>query len=302
MSEEKKEVKPVEHVTKPEVIEKFKDEHLPAHFTGTSPVLAARTPAELIKKAKEIATLLKDIIIQRKLFVKINDKPFVYCEAWTTMGAMLNVFPYTVWTRRMEGNDIAWESRVELRTLDGKVISAGEAMCSSAEAKWRDRDENMIRSMSQTRATSKSYRLPFAWIIVMAGYEPTPAEEMEGMGRVSKKQPKGKKDPATLEKKEVKPPERVTKPDPKPTTKAVWPDVPSAALVKKYITQELIPNAQNINVNEGGTKVPLSLLLSTTRDKKSMPWKERLLGCRNHLIRAQRDEPAQLTKWLKGKK
>jgi hypothetical protein len=32
--------------------------------------------------------------------------------------------------------------------------------------------------MAQTRATGKACRLAFSWIMSLAGYEPTPAEEM----------------------------------------------------------------------------------------------------------------------------
>lgn len=35
-----------------------------------------------------------------------------------------------------------------------------------------------IRSMSQTRASAKAFRNVLAWIVVLAGYKPTPAEEM----------------------------------------------------------------------------------------------------------------------------
>ena len=34
------------------------------------------------------------------------------------------------------------------------------------------------RSMAQTRATGKACRLAFSWIMALAGYEPTPAEEL----------------------------------------------------------------------------------------------------------------------------
>lgn len=39
-----------------------------------------------------------------------------------------------------------------------------------------------LKSMSQTRASSKVYRQVLAFVPVMAGYKPTPAEELEGYG------------------------------------------------------------------------------------------------------------------------
>lgn len=38
-----------------------------------------------------------------------------------------------------------------------------------------------LESMSQTRAQAKALRSRFSWVVVLAGYSPTPAEEMEGV-------------------------------------------------------------------------------------------------------------------------
>ncbi len=42
---------------------------------------------------------------------------------------------------------------------------------------------SQIRSMAQTRACAKGYRLALAWVAVLAGYAPTPAEELTGNER-----------------------------------------------------------------------------------------------------------------------
>jgi hypothetical protein len=39
-----------------------------------------------------------------------------------------------------------------------------------------------LRSMAQTRACAKAFRNVLAWVVVLAGYKPTPAEEMPGNG------------------------------------------------------------------------------------------------------------------------
>lgn len=144
-----------------------------------SPVLTARTPEELIERATSIAKALSDVIERQKLYTDIKGRKFVRVEGWTTLGAMLNIFPSVQWTRRIEGHGITWEARVIIQTLDGKEISSAEAMCGSNEQTWAGRGEYAIRSMAQTRAVSKALRLPLAWIMTLAGYEATPAEEME---------------------------------------------------------------------------------------------------------------------------
>jgi hypothetical protein len=66
---------------------------------------------------------------------------------------------------------------VEARTLDGRAIAAAEAECLRAERRWAQADDYAVRSMAQTRATSKALRLPLGFVIQLAGFEATPADE-----------------------------------------------------------------------------------------------------------------------------
>jgi hypothetical protein len=52
------------------------------------------------------------------------------------------------------------------------------------EKNWATKPEFQLRSMAQTRACAKALRNAFAWIPVLAGYEGTPAEEMDGVVEV----------------------------------------------------------------------------------------------------------------------
>jgi hypothetical protein len=51
-------------------------------------------------------------------------------------------------------------------------------MCTKAENRWRTADDYAIRSMAQTRATSKALGSVLRFIVTLAGYDGTPAEEM----------------------------------------------------------------------------------------------------------------------------
>jgi len=79
-------------------------------------------------------------------------------------------------TYDVDGYD--WEACVEIRTPDGTVVGRAEAMCSRAEETWSQRDDYAVRSMAETRAESRAFRRAIGWIVHMAGYSPTPAEEM----------------------------------------------------------------------------------------------------------------------------
>jgi hypothetical protein len=81
----------------------------------------------------------------------------------------------------VEGHD--WEARVEIKTPEGIVVGAAEAMCSRAEFGWMGKPDPAVRSMAETRAESRAYRRAVGWIMIIAGYNPTPAEEMPAQGQ-----------------------------------------------------------------------------------------------------------------------
>jgi len=147
-------------------------------------IIPARTPHDVIVQASAIAEELAKIIKSKKLAVTIQERSFVKVEGWSTMGAMLGVLPREVLSNRFE--DGSYEAIVELvRITDGAIIGRASAFVGMDEKDtrgrptWASRPEYARRSMAVTRATGKAYRLGFSWIMGLAGYEPTPAEEME---------------------------------------------------------------------------------------------------------------------------
>ena len=107
------------------------DEPVPALFAGD-------TPAAVVVRMRQTAEALKGVIESahgsdgKPLVMTFPGRPgkYVRCEGWTTLGAMLSVFPVAVWTRPLDGG--GWEARVEARTLGGALVGAAEAMCSPA--------------------------------------------------------------------------------------------------------------------------------------------------------------------------
>jgi hypothetical protein len=133
-------------------------------------------PVEVLERAGNVADALKGVIDKQGLITRIKGREHVRVEGWTTLGSMLGVVPVVIWTKRIEGG---WEARVEARTMDGRTIGAAESMCSKAEGKpWNERPDYALRSMAQTRATSKALRGPLGFVVTLAGYDATPAEEM----------------------------------------------------------------------------------------------------------------------------
>ncbi len=60
----------------------------------------------------------------------------------------------------------------------GQVISSAENQCTRREKSWSSRDDYAIRSMAQTRTLAKAYRGALGFIMSLAGYQATPAEEI----------------------------------------------------------------------------------------------------------------------------
>jgi hypothetical protein len=150
---------------------------------GTLPI---GSPKELIERATSIATALKKVVDDKHLYIDIRNKRHTYVEGWTCMLAMIGVTPREEGSQRFP--DGSWEGTVGLYASDGHKVGGASALCGvdETDAKggltWASRPEYARKSMALTRATGKAARLSFSWIMVLAGYSPTPAEEMDGLG------------------------------------------------------------------------------------------------------------------------
>jgi len=196
------------------------EHHLPARQNpGTAMTLfGTSNPAEALQRAIDIATPLAQLIKDRGLSKNLGgDKDHVQIEGWQTLGGMLGLSVDTAWTRKVtdpdgewappvwhleqqerpskfkQGTYMAdvkvidtpgkggWEARVEVRRPDGSQAGTGEMECRWDERNWRDNDSYALRSMAQTRAASKAYRQALGFVMVLAGFSATPAEEMDGV-------------------------------------------------------------------------------------------------------------------------
>lgn len=151
-------------------------------------IIRADEPDEILKKATGIANVLAGLIEQQGLAKDVGGrKKHVEVGGWQALGTMLGAFggqplhAETQWTRPLPDGD-GWEACVEIRTPGGVVVGRAEAMCDRSESKWRSRDNYAIRSMAETRAESRAFRRAVGWIVALAGYNPTPAEEMPDQG------------------------------------------------------------------------------------------------------------------------
>lgn len=149
-------------------------------------VLSASSPAALVDGASLMATELAQVIQSQNLATLIQGRYYVQVEGWTTLGVMLGVTAREVSTIEDPDRKGVYISTVELvRMSDGAIVSRASAECGDPDELdrykkplWASRPRYARRSMAQTRATGKACRLAFSWIMRLAGYEATPAEEM----------------------------------------------------------------------------------------------------------------------------
>jgi len=151
---------------------------------GMALAITSGSPKEIVARATEMAETLREVINKQHLYNDIQGKKYVRVEGWTTLGAMVGVFPTIEWSRPIDkdGQRLGWEARCEVKTPNGNIIGAAEAECTYEEQNWRKRDDYALRSMAQTRAVSKAMRVPLSWVMTLAGFEATPAEEMPAAG------------------------------------------------------------------------------------------------------------------------
>lgn len=111
-----------------------------------------------------------------------NQNAYAQVEAWQFAGALLGLFPILTDTKDLTiDRNIKFEATVEIiEQASGKIVGRGKAICSNTETGKQYFQEYAVLSMSQTRAVGKAFRLCLGWIMKAAGFEPAPAEEVEG--------------------------------------------------------------------------------------------------------------------------
>lgn len=152
------------------------------------------------QQALKVAAELQRFVNEQKLTVDIQGRNYPLVEAWQFAGSQFGLYPIliecknesTYQDRIFKWNDrrnnpkekktqhFKYRAIVEIRRYsDDKVFSRGSMVCTNDEFGKHEFAEYAIESMSQTRAEGKAWRMLLAWIMKAAGFEQTPAEEME---------------------------------------------------------------------------------------------------------------------------
>jgi hypothetical protein len=141
-----------------------------------------RAPEVVLAEAAKAAQALRQVIESKPNKCVINGKTFLQFEDWQTLGRFYGITAAARTTSYLEqGRVRGYECHAEAILVSAdQVIGAAQAMCMDDEDKWRNKPLFQLRSMAQTRAQAKALRGVLAWVAVLAGYSPTPAEEVDG--------------------------------------------------------------------------------------------------------------------------
>lgn len=145
-----------------------------------------REPDIIIAEAQKVAKAIKKVIDSKPKKVVINGKRFLEFDDWQMIGA-----PYGITALIKSTSELYETTKGKKKFIgflakaaaikDNVEISTAEAECLLYEKNWSNKAYNqrfMIRSMAQTRAASKALSNVLRWVVVLAGYQGTPAEEM----------------------------------------------------------------------------------------------------------------------------
>ena len=153
-------------------------------------------PKSDTKFAHESAKFLMDIVNKNNWAKSLGgDKPHLVYEAWQTVG---KYYGYTVKTHDAEyvefGATNGFKAKADvINERTGVIVGGAEALCLNDEDNWKTEPHQnkwgktipgkpkfQLASMAQTRAGSKALRQILGFVVALAGYNPTPAEEMTG--------------------------------------------------------------------------------------------------------------------------
>lgn len=143
-------------------------------------VLRAEDVQISTQQALAVANELKGLVRDRGWVSNIQGHDYLNVEAWMFIGGKFGISASTeIEFLRADGEIIAVLAKASLKDRrTGDVIAEATQTCNVG---GRFAELNHAVGMAQTRAISRAYQQQYRWIAKMAGYEGTPAEEMDGV-------------------------------------------------------------------------------------------------------------------------
>ncbi len=155
-------------------------ENLPAISGGEAQYALVQVSPDLkLEQGRKAAVSLKRMIDETNSKIKIGNSEHIKAEAWQTVGSFFEVTVKTeVESCEIDGVKGAKATATLIDSM-GHVVGGGDSYCMRDEYNWKNKPWVQLASMAQTRSASRALSNKYKWITVMAGFSPTPADEME---------------------------------------------------------------------------------------------------------------------------
>jgi hypothetical protein len=185
-----------------------------AGLTATLAALPPETARAVVAHSAEVARELRAVIdnvrgpdgkptlvarfeSRDKRTGQVSVHEHVTAEGWAMLGAMVGVgcriaaqrpvdYSHPVHKPRAFG----WEAvAVAFDRASGEELAAEHGMCLRDERRWADAPDYAVRSMAATRARGRAYKAVLGYVMRLAGYDPSPAEEVIDAVEVERQAP-----------------------------------------------------------------------------------------------------------------
>jgi hypothetical protein len=174
-----------------------------------------RVPEEILIEAQQAATALQKRIAGKKKPVIFNGEQYIENDDWQMLAHFFNYAPKIESTEFVQYGEIRGFKAVAvlLNERTSAVVGRGEALCLDEEDNWGTRTKYewqndprgggrkkvavgevntplfQLASMAQTRACNKAMSNKLKWVVSLAGYSTTPAEDMHDATLAPKPEP-----------------------------------------------------------------------------------------------------------------
>ena len=143
-------------------------------------------PADFYQRCKEVAKVVKQFVrTTPSLKMRLDGKKYAYAPVWQFAAACFGITPMVTSTEELLTDDrkeMGYLATAHAIDRTGRVISGADATCMCAEEDWQNKPSFQLRSMAETRACTKVLSNILRYVMVMAGFCPTPADEISGPG------------------------------------------------------------------------------------------------------------------------
>lgn len=135
------------------------------------------TPESLMEQAVQISNVLSRVVREKGLSQRFGQGEHVRVEGWQLAGSLIGFV--TKEKSVVELPDGSFETVIALiQAGTGKELAEASGYCGTDEPNWKNKPKYARRSMAITRGISRAYANNFRWLMKLAGFETTPAEEM----------------------------------------------------------------------------------------------------------------------------